>query len=67
MFIGGFVAERCKIERHTLPGYSVLGPDKPDEVGADVDMLIHYVNHDVKHNIHRIITASFNKELEVRK
>ena len=30
-------------------------------------MLIHYVNHDVKHNIHRIITASFNKELEVRK
>ena len=64
VFIGGFVAERCNAERKNLPGYSPLGKVS-DESSFDKDLLIHYVDHDMKHNVHRIITSGHNKALEV--
>ena len=64
VFIGGFAADRCYLNKKDLRGYSPLGKET-EEAGYDKDLLIHYVNHDSKHNIHRIITAGHNKALEV--
>jgi len=63
VFIGGFVAERCQVTRWYLPGYSPLGPEKPEEVSTDVDLLMHYVDHNLKHNIHRVITGGYNAKI----
>ena len=60
VFIGGFVAERCLVSRNYIPGYSPLGPEKPEAVKPNEDVLLHYVDHNLKHNIHRVITDGYN-------
>jgi hypothetical protein len=64
VFVGGFLAERCNAFRVDLPGY-YPGGKEADNATFDADVLIHYVDHDAKHNIHRIITGGHNRALEV--
>jgi hypothetical protein len=54
------------VERQPFPGYSPLGKES-DAVTFDTDVLIHYVDHNNKFNIHRIITGGHNNALEVEK
>jgi hypothetical protein len=36
-------------------------------VKADFDLLIHYMDHEYKFNVHRVITEGHNQNLEVKK
>ena len=61
VFISGFVAERCILTRMYIPGHSPLGPEDPEEVKPEEDLLLHYVDHNLKHNVHRVITDGYNR------
>jgi hypothetical protein len=50
----------AKVSRQNLPGYSPLGVEKPEDVAYNIDLLLHYVDHNIKHNVHRVITGSYN-------
>jgi len=63
VYIGGFLADRCKIKKIEITGYNPLGKEE-SAITFKEDLLIHYVDHSNKFNIHRIMTGSQNKELE---
>ena len=63
VFIGGFAAERCRVPRMDLPGFSALGVENPEGVSPDDDLLLHYVDHNLKHNVHRVITGGYNTKI----
>jgi len=64
--MGGFVADRCLVPKKRPEGHSP-GRKEYAEVRADFDLLIHYMNHEDKFQVHRVITEAFNKELEINK
>jgi hypothetical protein len=43
----------------------VAGRKEVADVKADFDLLIHYMDHEYKYNVHRAITEGHNKKLDV--
>jgi len=61
--IGGFLAERCLLRKVHLEGYSPFG--KEGRVDVSKDLLIHYVNHDKKYDLHKVVTGDLDKNIDV--
>ena len=64
VYMGGFVADRCLVPKKEPPGFSP-GRKEVAEVKADFDLLIHYMDHEYKFNVHKVITEGHNKLLAV--
>jgi hypothetical protein len=60
--IGGFLADRCLLGKIHLQGFSPFGKD--GQIDASKDLLIHYVDHEKKYNLHKAITADLDKDLD---
>ncbi len=64
VYMGGFVADRCMVPKKRFEGHSP-GRKKYTEVKANFDLLIHYMDHENKYQVHRVITEAYNKDLVV--
>ena len=57
VFMGGFVAERCLVPRRNMNGFNPMRKD-PQSVNPNWDLLMHYMNHNNKFDIHKKLTAA---------
>ena len=55
VYITGFVARRCKIAKVNIPGF-YIGKKPLEEIKPHEDILIHYIKHNEKFDIHKLMT-----------
>ncbi len=56
VFMAGFVADRCNIRKKHYPGF-VPGRKEALEINPAEDILIHYMDHEHKFDVHKIVTS----------
>ena len=47
--------------------FDFSGRKEVQDVKSDFDLLIHYMDHEYKFNVHKVITEGHNKQLEVKR
>ena len=55
VFMGGFVADRCLVPRQHNPGFTP-DPKLSTKVDPKFDVLIHYMFHEEKFDMHKVMT-----------